>query len=261
MSENNSDRKGTFLFYEDWWNVISKLESSVKAKCFDALCMYAFQGKEPEDPTIRAITGLMLRAIDRDTKKYNSIREQRRKAVQKRWQKAKDTNVSSRNTKNTNVSFVSSRNAKNTLNVSSKEDLLFTPKVVNKESESYFESKSFEEFWNTVVKDTPVRGIQKLTPKRKAKIKSLVKEYGKQTVVDVIRKIPQTPFLLGGGSQGWVISFDWLIKGDNFLKVKEGNYDDGNKKANNDGTGKQMQYGEDEATKLIKELLNTPIVE
>lgn len=264
MSENSNERKGTFLFYEDWWKVISNLESSVKAACFDALCEYAFLGKSPGDPTIKAITGLMLSTIDRDTKKWNSTREQRRKAVQKRWDKAKkNTNVSSRNTKNTNVSSVTSRNTNDTdnvnVNVPSKEGILFTPKVVNKEDSDLSERKSFIEFWKEVMKGTSIPSDPRMTDTRWKKLQSLVKTYGKETVVKVIRKIPESSFLRGENSRGFKASFDFLIGKDretktpNFLKILEGNFDDG-VKASSERQGKNYPSREDQTKTCLEAL-------
>lgn len=52
-----------------------------------------------------------------------------------------------------------------------------------------------------------------------------VKDYGIDTVLQAIAKIPQSDFLMGKGPDGWVINFDWFIKPNNFPKVLSGNYD------------------------------------
>lgn len=53
-----------------------------------------------------------------------------------------------------------------------------------------------------------------------------IKEYGIDTVLKAIRKINDSSFLKGQGPKGWVITFDWIVKPNNFIKVLEGNYDD-----------------------------------
>ena len=41
-----------------------------------------------------------------------------------------------------------------------------------------------------------------------------------------IDNIKKSSFLKGKNDRGWVITFDWFIKLDNFIKVFEGKYDD-----------------------------------
>lgn len=53
-----------------------------------------------------------------------------------------------------------------------------------------------------------------------------IKEYGIDTILEAIRKVNSSNFLKGQNPKGWTITFDWLIKPNNFIKVLEGNYDD-----------------------------------
>ena len=49
-------------------------------------------------------------------------------------------------------------------------------------------------------------------------------EYGVEKVLEAIGNIKYSAFLRGQNSSGWIITFDWLIKPNNFIKVLEGNY-------------------------------------
>ncbi|MFX0548209.1 phage replisome organizer N-terminal domain-containing protein [Hathewaya histolytica] len=53
-----------------------------------------------------------------------------------------------------------------------------------------------------------------------------VKEYGLEKVIYAIDNINKSSFLKGQNNKGWTITFDWLIKPNNFIKVLEGNYED-----------------------------------
>lgn len=53
-----------------------------------------------------------------------------------------------------------------------------------------------------------------------------IKEYGEDKVLEAIENIKSSTFLKGQNNKGWVITFDWLVKPNNFLKVLEGNYED-----------------------------------
>lgn len=52
-----------------------------------------------------------------------------------------------------------------------------------------------------------------------------LKDYGVDHVLGAIEKIRQSEFLNGNNKKGWVITFDWFIRPDNFAKVVGGNYD------------------------------------
>jgi hypothetical protein len=45
-------------------------------------------------------------------------------------------------------------------------------------------------------------------------------------VLAAIGKVSRSAFLRGQNEKRWVITFDWLLKPNNFPKVLEGNYDD-----------------------------------
>lgn len=61
---------------------------------------------------------------------------------------------------------------------------------------------------------------------RQALLKARINEYGIDSVLEAISNIKRSSFLRGQNQRGWLITFDWFIKPNNFLKVLEGNYDD-----------------------------------
>ncbi len=80
----------------------------------------------------------------------------------------------------------------------------------------------FKDYFNTAVSDTSIPQITKLTDSRKNALRSIFKEYGKETVETVIQKTIASDFL----SKDWgKVSFDWIFKKANFIKILEGNYD------------------------------------
>ncbi|EJP6471398.1 phage replisome organizer N-terminal domain-containing protein [Clostridium botulinum] len=54
-----------------------------------------------------------------------------------------------------------------------------------------------------------------------------IKEYGLETVLEAIDNIRNSSFLRGQNKKGWTIKYDWFIKPNNFIKVLENNYIDG----------------------------------
>jgi len=78
--------------------------------------------------------------------------------------------------------------------------------------------------WNSL-------GLQQLVKvtsesKRGSMLRARVNEYGVDTVLSAIEKIRNSSFLKGQNRDGWMITFEWFVKPNNFPKVLEGNYDD-----------------------------------
>lgn len=69
-----------------------------------------------------------------------------------------------------------------------------------------------------------------ISEKRKQSIRARVREHGKKAFADVVRKASVSNFLKGGNNRGFVATFDWLIRPNNFQKTLEGNYDNRAKK-------------------------------
>ena len=116
---------------------------------------------------------------------------------------------------------------------------------IDTEKESELDSEYFTEPEGSVCRTKDVRRIQKAwnelglkqivkipsDSKRGVMLKARIREYGVGAVLDAIAKVKDSPFLKGQNARSWVITFDWLIKPNNFIKVLEGNYDDEDKGA------------------------------
>ena len=80
------------------------------------------------------------------------------------------------------------------------------------------------EAWNSL-------GLQQLvkvtaSSKRGQMLLSRIREYGEEAVLEAIDRIRYSSFLKGQNEKGWIITFEWFVKPNNFTKVLEGNYDD-----------------------------------
>lgn len=74
-------------------------------------------------------------------------------------------------------------------------------------------------------------GLQKLlainpNTNRSKLLNARMNEYGLENIMQAIENINNSSFLKGQNKKGWTITFDWLIKPNNFIKVLEGNYND-----------------------------------
>jgi len=71
--------------------------------------------------------------------------------------------------------------------------------------------------------------IKAITQKRKQAISARIREHGQEAVYEMLKKAGRSCFLAGQNKNGWVATFDWLFKPNNFVKVLEGNYDNRDK--------------------------------
>ena len=83
--------------------------------------------------------------------------------------------------------------------------------------------------------------IQGINNARKTMLNARLKEYGQDSFDKCIENIKNSSFLRGQNKKGWTITFDWLIKPNNYVKVFENTYAD---KMNNENSiqSKQKSY-------------------
>lgn len=76
-------------------------------------------------------------------------------------------------------------------------------------------------------------GVPKLismSQSRRDKVKAIIKEYGKEAIMQVFDKIQKSDFLMGRTrkpNDTWKCNFDFIFSKSGFIKILEGNYDNG----------------------------------
>ena len=80
------------------------------------------------------------------------------------------------------------------------------------------------EVWNSL-------GLQKIisinqNTNRYKLLNARLNEHGIENVLKAIENIKNSSFLKGQNNKNWTVTFDWMIKPNNFIKVLEGNYTD-----------------------------------
>lgn len=79
--------------------------------------------------------------------------------------------------------------------------------------------------WNSLDKNIPkIKSLNAGTDRYKL-AKARINEYGLEAVLSAIRSIDDSQFLKGYKTD-FVINFDWFIRPNNFVKVRDGNYID-----------------------------------
>ena len=98
------------------------------------------------------------------------------------------------------------------------------PEAVEKD---YISWEKFVEFFNTAMRGKTIPKIRgfHLAEHRKKTIRARINEYGKDAVVEVVKKAAASTFLNGGGEKGFVADIDWMMGPRNFPKILDGFYD------------------------------------
>lgn len=96
----------------------------------------------------------------------------------------------------------------------------------NENSKVELDTKKFVEFWNAEMegKGAIVPRIRSVDGKRKKQMLARCREFGKATLVDVVKAVASNDFLNGKNHNGWVASIDWVLSPQNYQKILEGNY-------------------------------------
>lgn len=247
------EKRKSFVFYEDWFKMISKQNESVRVKIYDAICMYVFEGKEPTDPLILMAFELIKEKIERDRDKFERIREKRREAgkrhkgnqytsgkmeqmeqMEQMFQNGTNgtENENENENGNENGTLINECHNNNIASPSKEGDVLHSDEG-NAAADATGCGKKVDyaaltRFWNQLVQDramAKIAGINENT-KRRQHVAARVKEYGKTRFALGLKKASESRFLNGGGKNGRIFTFDWVVLPNNFPKVLEGNYDD-----------------------------------
>lgn len=97
-------------------------------------------------------------------------------------------------------------------------------KVAMVKKECDIDFNKLAEYFNAKLPSNGMPQVRSITPKRKAAILAREKEHGKNAIIQVIDNATESSFLNGDNNRGFVASFDWIFRPNNFPKVLEGNY-------------------------------------
>ncbi|MFM1581588.1 DnaJ domain-containing protein [Helcococcus bovis] len=129
-------------------------------------------------------------------------------------------------------------------------ELNIYPKLIKKESshENNYEKTNIPNImeymheWNSI-EDIPKIVIIESGTNTHYKLSNLENKFGKENLIEAIRKINKSSFLKGYKTN-FIITFEWFLEEDNFVKVLSGRYTDRKKtykKANNSNSSKDTE--------------------
>lgn len=246
--------KKSFIMYKNWATLLVGLSEEDVGQIMKAICSKELDKEyEITSQTAQAVFDMMAPQLDEDDAKYQAKCEQGRMYANKRWGNKDecDTNVSKMDAnpseKNANPSKEDA-NPSNKNGYPSKENGYPMPTHSDNDNDNDNDTdtpngvykasakadardtrvpRSDVEAVITAWNDLPaqVPKIHKLvdTSTRMKLLKARIKGYGVDKVLEAIKNVRNSPFLLGERTD-FTITFDWFIGPKNFPKVLDGNY-------------------------------------
>lgn len=225
--------KNSFIIYNDWYDSIKSLSDERLGALLRA--MFAFNRGEdlPElDEGVSMAYSFIESAFSRDKEKYQQMSKKRTEAINSRWEKQRkndsDSNLNeciqniqknTNDTDNDNVNDSDSVSVNDSDNVNDIKNILSSTCV---DTHSCIDYQYVVDVFNSICVSLPK--VQKLTNKRKKKIKSMLALLNDLSVDEYFGMAESSDFLTGRNGSNWRCSFDWLIQSSNITKVIEGNY-------------------------------------
>ena len=206
-------KRDSVLFYRSFAEAIKKLPENNQLDAFWAIVNYGLDGEVAEDGVAAAILTAFRAVIDKNNRKF----ENRLNKTKKIKEEKTGTNENKQEQTETNEGEKGERRKE-------KGDIYNTipDGIVSAEPTPY--SQIVDMYHKCC---TTLPKVKALSKTRQASIRSLYKKYG----MDGFEEAGASDFLSGRTGKWNGCGFDWLIKPSNFLKVLEGNYDNGKGRA------------------------------
>ena len=93
--------------------------------------------------------------------------------------------------------------------------------------------------WNKLHK-LGIQPVIRMTPKRSQLLKARIREYGMEKVMEAIEKVKKSDFLTGR-KKDFIITFEFFINPNKFIKILEGFYDNRDEDVHNGFNGKTQR--------------------
>lgn len=242
------DRKinNYFMLHAAQAQLIDAMTDEQAGKLIKALCKEHLQEKQNfdgMDAMTKAIYSVISEQMQREAEAYARKCETNKRNIEKRYEKLRETtNVYDGIQTYTNVDKEKEKEKekenekdKESEKETVKETSSFTDSLEEETSSSSSKcitdrfSKTFLDEVVTKWNELPIPKIAKIHRgmTRYGLLQGRVKQYGEDAVIAAIDNIGRSSFLQGQNKRGWQISFDWFVKPNNFTKVLEGQYNDG----------------------------------
>nr|DAI48897.1 MAG TPA: hypothetical protein [Caudoviricetes sp.] len=223
---------------------VELLSNEEAGELFKALLAYADDGTPMStDNRLLSVVFAGLRTqLDASAENYAKRCEKNKAAILERWRKErKQSNTDEYECiqSNTNEYYIRKDNIRKD-NIDIKKDAKASKEKTdgaNAPHSALLDVNAFVAYFNEqlVAQGAIIKQVKTVTPKRRSVIEARARENGKEALKTVADKSASSDFLNGKNDRGWLATFDWLMRPNNFVKVLEGNFDNKNMAANNGG--------------------------
>lgn len=241
MAEN----KNSIIVYADWINVFEELEDDEAGRLIKHFFRYVNDlNPNPPDRITKIAFEPIRQSLKRDLEKWESKKGERstsgRMGNLKKYTPDLYLQVSNNQltledaekiAKYRKVSLSDNSEQKTSQSIANvavsesvSDNVSDIPLKKENKDNSSIDFEKLKIFWNDSVNGKSISGIEKITDKRKKLIKSLFTEFSKEKFIEVLNIALKSNFLVGDNKSNFVMSFDWFINKNNFIKVMEGNY-------------------------------------
>lgn len=266
------DKEKVFLFYERWYEQMKCLPDTERLKVYDSICEYAFNNIVTDlIYYLECVMSNIRKQIDFNEGRRKEISDKRRNAIKSRWENTNEYKSIQTNTKrykriqndtnNTIKEKIKDKTEKikqikdktekdnnciikdyvsdETSNAASETEEKKALRSEEKEKKVF--AKRIISFFNEQIKanNSAIKPVIVTTDNRISQINARAIQYdnAEEMMKTAIVKATQSQFLNGANNRNWIATFDWIFRPNNFPKILEGNYDNGNhNKQQNNGS-------------------------
>lgn len=239
------DRAKGMLISLDIRQQVELLSNEEAGELFKALLAYADEGTpiSTENRLLSVVFAGLRSQLDCAAEMY-AKRCEKNKAIaiereRNKREQAASTNVHERARTCTNVTNKIKENKIKENNNIKKDAKASKEKTdgANAPHSALLDVNAFVAYFNEqlVAQGAIIKQVKTVTAKRRSVIEARARENGKEALKTVADKSASSDFLNGKNDRGWLATFDWLMRPNNFVKVLEGNFDNKNMAASNGG--------------------------
>ena len=241
------------MFYERWYEQMKCLPDQERLKVYDSICEYAFNHIVTDLVYyLECVMCNIRKQIDNNEEKHQKFLEKQHKNGSKGGRprknpqepkkamgylgnpqepkKAINKNENKNETEKDNnciiKDYVSDETSDETVEIERKKALRL------EENKKRIFAKRIISFFNEQIKanNSAIKPVIVTTDKRISQLNARAVQYdnAEEMMKIVIIKATQSPFLNGLNNRNWIATFDWIFRPNNFPKILEGNYDNGN---------------------------------
>jgi hypothetical protein len=258
------DRAKGMLISLDIRQQVELLSNEEAGELFKALLAYADEGTpiSTENRLLSVVFAGLRSQLDASAENYAKRCEKNKAAMLERWRKErKQSNTNEyeciqsntnecesiqTNTEeyeciqsNTNEYYIRKDNIRKD-NIDIKKDAKASKEKTdgaNAPHSALLDVNAFVAYFNEqlVAQGAIIKQVKTVTVKRRSVIEARARENGKEALKTVADKSASSDFLNGKNDRGWLATFDWIMRPNNFVKVLEGNFDNKTMAASNGG--------------------------